>query len=59
MTTYTCEGKGGRYEVIALSKGAGLSKGENIVVYKCKNTEKIYHRTLTDFNNRMIEIDEE
>lgn len=59
MTIYTCKGKGGRYEFISFSKGAGKSKGERCVVYQDLDSGEKYHRTLEDFNERMEEIDTE
>ncbi len=50
---YTCEGKGGLYEVVGVTTGAGLSKGESVVVYRDVASGRLYHRTPSDFDNRM------
>ena len=50
---YTCIGKGGLYEYIGLSDGAGMSKGEQREVYRCKATGRVFHRECSDFSARM------
>lgn len=50
---YTCIGKGGLYEYIGLSDGAGMSKGEQRQVYRCTDTGQLYHRETGDFFYRM------
>jgi len=59
VTIYTCKGKGGKYEFIALSRGAGTSKGETCVLYQDVESGEKFHRKLEDFNERMEEIDTE
>lgn len=41
------------YIILGLSQGAGISKCEQRVVYMCRKTLKIFHRTTYDFVNRM------
>lgn len=41
------------YTILGLSQGAGTSKCEQRVVYMCRKTLKIFHRTTYDFVNRM------
>lgn len=53
MATYTCIGKGGRYEVVAVSIGAGKSRGETIVVYEDIESGDCFHRSMDDFRERM------
>ena len=50
---YTCIGKGGLYEYIGLSDGAGMSKGEQRQVYRCTATGRVFHRECSDFSARM------
>lgn len=53
---YTCIGKGGEYELIGESTGAGHSRGETIMVYQDTSTGRIFHRMAEDFNNRMEKL---
>lgn len=53
---YTCIGKGGEYELIGESTGAGYSCGETIMVYQDTMTGRIFHRTLIDFKTRMEKL---
>ena len=50
---YTCIGKGGLYEYLGLSNGAGISKGEAREVYRCTATGRVFHRECSDFSARM------
>ena len=50
---YTCTGKGGVYEHIGLSAGAGMARGEQRQVYRCTATGLIFHRECMDFKERM------
>lgn len=49
----TCINKGGEYEVLGFSCGAGKSKGEILMVYRDTTTGQLFHRTEEDFYNRM------
>ena len=51
--TYECIGKGGQYRVIETSTGAGKSRGETLVVYRCVDSGKVFHREVSDFIARM------
>ncbi len=54
---YEVEGKGGQYELLGLSKGAGTSRGTiPIVVYRCLETGQLYHRTQGDFSERLVAL---
>ena len=50
---YTCTGKGGVYEHIGLSAGAGMARGEQRQVYRCTTTGLVFHRECMDFKERM------
>lgn len=50
---YTCIGKGGTYELIGKSQGAGELKHQQLVVYRSAETGLLYHRTPDDFHARM------
>lgn len=50
---YTCSGKGGRYRIISISKGAGSEKGKSFITYMCNITEDTYTRTSDNFKERM------
>lgn len=50
---YTCIGKGGTYELIGRSQGAGELKHQQLVVYRSDETGRLYHRTPGDFDLRM------
>lgn len=56
---YTCIGKGGLYEFVAKTTGAGTSKGEQFIVYRDIETGSCYHRTVEDFYERMEEVREQ
>ncbi len=53
---YTCIGKGGLYEFVTFTVGAGTSKGQSFVIYRDINTGLCYHRTAEDFHQRMEEV---
>lgn len=50
---YTCKGKGGRYEILGLATGAGLTRGEDRLIYKDASTGRLFLRTESDFSDRM------
>jgi hypothetical protein len=54
VQVFTCIGKGGEYEVIGYSNGAGPKRGESIVVYyDVTKPDILYHRSADDFKVRM------
>lgn len=53
---YTCEGKGGEYELIGLATGAGLTKGEDRQIYRDTTTGQLFLRGAEDFANRMVKL---
>lgn len=53
---YTCIDKGGRYELLGSSSGAGGCRLEGRVVYRCLDTGQLYHRTDEDFAGRMAPL---
>lgn len=55
---YTCANKGGRYERLGVSKGAGTRRLERLIAYRDTETGELYHRTIPDFDARMIPIEE-
>lgn len=50
---YECIGKGGDYELIGESTGAGMSKGQTLMVYRDVPSGRIFHREWMDWNSRM------
>lgn len=62
MTTdtkrYTCIGKGGEYAVVGTSQGAGVRKGEALIVYRDVTTGQMYHREPENFFKRMRVIEQ-
>lgn len=56
-TIYTHREKGGLYEVLGESIGAGTSREEQKVFYRSIETGKMYHRTPADFNAQMIKFE--
>lgn len=50
---FTVIGKGGRYELLGESSGAGCCRGEGRVIYRCLDTGQLYHRKDDDFAARM------
>jgi hypothetical protein len=56
---YTCKGKGGRYEILGLATGAGLTRGEDRLIYKDVSTERLFLRTEADFSERMERLQSE
>lgn len=53
FTLHTCIDKGGIYTIIGKSKGAGTSRGQDLVIYKCLTSGQTYHRTQENFDTRM------
>jgi hypothetical protein len=53
---YTCEGKGGEYELLGLAIGAGLTKGEDRQIYRDTTTGQLFLRGADDFKNRMVKL---
>lgn len=56
---FTCIDKGGRYELLGSSTGAGSCRREGRVVYRCLDTGQLYHRTDEDFAGRMTPLSDE
>ena len=56
MKVYTSKSKGGQYELLGVSKGAGKLRGERLVVYRCMTSGQVYHRISEDFHERMLEV---
>jgi hypothetical protein len=56
---FTCIGKGGRYELLGESSGAGGCRREGRVIYRCLDTGQLYHRTDDDFAARMAPLTED
>lgn len=50
---YTCISKGGTYEIVGTSNGAGPLKGVPLIVYRDVATGKMYHREPENFATRM------
>lgn len=50
---YTSVSKGGEYEMIGASSGAGQRKGDVVLVYRNTVTGQIHHREPEDFAMRM------
>lgn len=50
---YTSVSKGGEFEVIGTSSGAGQRKGDVVIVYRNVDTGQIQHREPEDFAMRM------
>lgn len=54
VQVFTCKGKGGEYELVGYSNGAGPKRGESIVVYRdTTKPDVFYHRSREDFSERM------
>lgn len=52
---WTCDGKGGRYELIARAKGAGKSKLiSDFLVYRDTTSGEVFYREPEDFSDRMV-----
>ena len=56
---FTVIGKGGRYELLGHSSGAGCCRGEGRVIYRCLDTGQLYHRKDDDFAARMTPLESE
>jgi hypothetical protein len=57
-TLYTCDGKGGTYELLGHCIGAGTDRGHNTQVYRNAATGQLHSRLPDDFDNRMLPIGE-
>lgn len=53
---YTCKGKGGTYELVGEASGAGQMRGQNITVYRCTDSGRLFVRTNDDFAERMERV---
>lgn len=53
---YTSVSKGGEFEVVGTSSGAGQRKGDVVIVYRNVDTGQMLHREPEDFNMRMKPI---
>lgn len=53
---YTSVSKGGEFEVVGTSSGAGQRKGDVVIVYRNVDTGQILHREPEDFAMRMKPI---
>jgi hypothetical protein len=53
---FTCVSKGGEYELVGTSFGAGPRKGEPLIVYRDTATGKLHHREPENFMVRMKPI---
>jgi len=52
---YSHKDKGGSYRVLFVSIGAGISRGQSLVIYQDIESGAIYHRSQDDFAVSMIE----
>lgn len=50
---YTSVSKGGEFEIVGTSSGAGQRKGDVVIVYRNVETGQILHREPEDFAMRM------
>lgn len=50
---YTSVSKGGEFEIVGTSSGAGQRKGDVVIVYRDTETGQMLHREPEDFNMRM------
>lgn len=53
---YTSVSKGGEFEVVGTSSGAGQRKGDVVIVYRNVETGQVLHREPEDFAMRMKPI---
>lgn len=53
---YTSVSKGGEFEIVGTSSGAGQRKGDVVIVYRNVETGQIHHREPEDFAMRMKPI---
>lgn len=52
--TYSVLGKGGRYKLLGIAKGAGTCKARPmVVIYECLDTGMLYYREQGDFTERL------
>lgn len=56
---YTCNGKGGVYELLGTAKGAGNTKYDEVVVYRDVSDGQLYFRNAASFAERMTLISTE
>ena len=52
----TCIGKGGQYEPVGVSTGAGTSRDEERVIYRDCATGRLFHREPRDYAARMAPL---
>ena len=53
---YTCIDKGGEYELLGEARGAGMTKGSVVSVYRDTTTLSLFYRTVGDFGKRMMPV---
>lgn len=53
---YTSVSKGGEFEIVGTSSGAGQRKGDVVIVYRNVETGQVLHREPEDFAMRMKPI---
>jgi hypothetical protein len=53
---YTCKGKGGEYKLLGQAKGAGLSNGVSVTVYRDVADGQLYYRMPGNFDARMEKL---
>lgn len=53
---YTSVSKGGEFEVVGTSSGAGQRKGDVVIVYRDTESGKLLHREPEDFAMRMVPL---
>lgn len=53
---YTSVSKGGEYEIVGASSGAGQRKGDVVMVYRNIATGQLHHREPEDFAMRMTAL---
>lgn len=56
---YTCEGKGGRYELLGQARGAGCSRGQLRTIYRSTATGDLFFREPAEFASRMTPIEDD
>lgn len=54
---FTCEGKGGVYELVGTATGAGTSSDQYVKVYRCMISGRLFFRTAYDFSTRMQKLE--
>lgn len=53
---YTSVSKGGEFELVGTSSGAGQRKGDVVIVYRNTESGKLLHREPEDFAMRMVPL---